>query len=75
MFSFVGYAPKQDDIFVFLTASAVELGEDVVFEVEGLEPGFEFGVAVNPGGSIEMTALNDGEIADLFFSDGFELLN
>lgn len=69
-FHFIGFAPSQDDNFVFLEAGTAELN-GVSLEIEGLEPGLEFRVDTSPDGTVSFTAESEGEIEDLIFEDPF----
>lgn len=71
LFHFIGYTPSQDDNFIFLEAGTTELN-GVSFEIDGLEPGLEFRIDINPDGTVTFTAENDGEIEDLIFEDPFD---
>jgi T5SS/PEP-CTERM-associated repeat protein len=55
-----GYAPQAGDTFDFLDAPGGESVSGVTFEVNGLEPGFEYTTQIDPQtGAFELVALNN----------------
>lgn len=54
-----GYAPKQGDIFTFLTATGAVTGSFDSVAINGLMPGFEYDLKI-VNGQVVLEALNDG---------------
>jgi len=54
-----GFAPKQGEVFTFLTATAGLSGAFDNVEISGLQPGFEYELTI-VNGQVTLEALNDG---------------
>ncbi len=54
-----GFAPQAGDTFDLLTAASVT-GDFGTVDIEGLEPGFQYTLAIDGNGHLTLTALNDG---------------
>jgi hypothetical protein len=54
-----GYAPRQGDTFIFLTATDGISGTFDSVEISGLAPGFEYELST-VNGQVTLLALNDG---------------
>ena len=55
-----GFAPREGDVFDFLTVTGVADFSGASLVVEGLAPGFQFSLDPS-GGALRLTALTDGE--------------
>lgn len=70
-FIFRSFVPQKGDQITFLeTGGGLTLGDNMRYEYQGANEGFEFDISADGDGSITFTALNDA--VDELFSDGFE---
>lgn len=69
-FAFQNFLPQQGNEFRFVRPQTLSVADDVVYEYQGANPGFEFAVDADGEGNLTFTALNDA--IDDVFANGFE---